>query len=365
MKLGIIGLPNTGKSTLFNALTAAGAEATSYPFCTIEPNMASVPVPDASLEVLAGMVKPEKVTPTTLDFVDIAGLVKGAHKGEGLGNKFLSHIREVDALLHTVRCFIDENVSHIEGCIDPVRDIETVNLELTLADLESVDRRLEKSRRQARVGEKKYLREVEILEKIRNELDRGHALRSVELTEEDKLLASELFLLTMKPVLYVVNISEDDIQRPPEQLDCMKEIINLAGSEGSGIIPISAKIEEELAQLDREERLMFMQELGIPQAGMERLVASCYKLLGLISFITIKLPEVRAWTVPAGTKAPQAAGRIHTDFERGFICAEVITYGLLKEAGSFVKAKEKGLVRQEGRDYIIRDGDVILFKFNV
>ncbi len=310
------------------------------------------------------MVKPDKTTPAVIEFVDIAGLVRGAHDGEGLGNKFLSNIREVDAIVHVVRCFKDENIAHVSGKIDPVGDIEVVNLELIFADIESIEKRLEKSRRSAKSGEKDIIREVEILQKIKDELGRGKLLRNIELAAFEKQLAESLFLLTDKPVLYALNISEDDIGRDENNPD-IKNVRDYAAGENSGIVLISAKIEEELMQLDRNERLQFMIEMGIPETGMDRMVTSCYKLMDLISFFTIKLPEVRVWTVKRGTEAPRAAGKIHTDFERGFIGAEVIDYQSLMDAGSFHAAREKGLVRQEGRQYIIRDGDVILFKFNI
>jgi ribosome-binding ATPase len=310
------------------------------------------------------MVKPDKTTPAVIEFVDIAGLVRGAHDGEGLGNKFLSNIREVDAIVHVVRCFKDENIAHVSGKIDPVGDIEVVNLELIFADIESIEKRLEKSRRSAKSGEKDIIREVEILQKIKDELGRGKLLRNIELAAFEKQLAESLFLLTDKPVLYALNISEDDIGRDENNPD-IKNVRDYAAGENSGIVLISAKIEEELMQLDRNERLQFMKEMGIPETGMDRMVTSCYKLMDLISFFTIKLPEVRAWTIKRGTEAPRAAGKIHTDFERGFIGAEVIDYQSLMDAGSFHAVREKGLVRQEGRQYIIRDGDVILFKFNI
>jgi ribosome-binding ATPase len=310
------------------------------------------------------MVKPDKTTPAVIEFVDIAGLVRGAHDGEGLGNKFLSNIREVDAIVHVVRCFKDENIAHVSGKIDPVGDIEVVNLELIFADIESIEKRLEKSRRSAKSGEKDIIREVEILQKIKDELGRGKLLRNIELAAFEKQLAESLFLLTDKPVLYALNISEDDIGRDENNPD-IKNVRDYAAGENSGIVLISAKIEEELMQLDRNERLQFMIEMGIPETGMDRMVTSCYKLMDLISFFTIKLPEVRVWTVKRGTEAPRAAGKIHTDFERGFIGVEVIDYQSLMDAGSFHAAREKGLVRQEGRQYIIRDGDVILFKFNI
>ena len=311
------------------------------------------------------MVKPEKVIPAIIEFVDIAGLVKGAHKGEGLGNKFLSHIREVDAIVHTVRCFRDESISHVSGDFDPVSDIEIVDLELIFADIETIDNRLEKSQKQAKSGDKKYISEVEVLEKVKARLEEGKPARTMELSKQEKEVLDSLFLLTLKPVLYAANISEEDIGKDDQYNELLKKVRDFARGANSQVLVISAKIEEELSQLDRDERELFMNELGIPQSGIERLITSCYKLMDLISFLTIKLPEVRAWTIARGTKAPQAAGRIHSDFEKGFICAEVIDFDTLAGTGSFHSAKEKGLVRQEGKEYIINDGDVILFRFNV
>lgn len=350
---------------MFNAITTAGAEISNYPFCTIEPNRATVPVPDTRLQELEKMVQPQKAIPAAIDFVDIAGLVKGAHRGEGLGNKFLSHIREVDAIVHVVRCFSDEEVSHVTGTIDPVSDIETVQLELNFADMETLANRLEKSKRQAKGGDLEIIKEVELLEKIKPEMESGKPIRNMDLSDEEKNILSQLFFLTGKPVLYAANISEEDIGKKVGELDLAGKVRVYAEKEGSRIVIISAKIEEELLQLENGERSEFMKELGLSRTGMDRLVNTCYDLLGLISFFTIKLPEVRAWTVRKGTKARQAAGKIHTDFERGFICAEVISYPVLMDAGSFQNAKEKGLVRQEGKDYPVKDGDVILFKFNV
>ena len=327
--------------------------------------MATVPVPDIRLEGLTRMVKPEKTIPATIEFVDIAGLVKGAHKGEGLGNKFLSNIRGVDALVHVVRCFRDENISHVSGKVDPISDIEIINFELIFADIESIENRLEKNRRPVKSGDQDIVREVEVLKKIKGELEEGKAIRNMELSQAEKDIVDSLFLLTVKPVLYVVNISEDDIGKTGEDTVELKRIKGHIENENSLMIQISVKIEEELMQLVEEERLQFMEELGISETGMDRLITGCYSLLDLISFFTIKLPEIRAWTIKKGTMAPQAAGKIHTDFERGFICAEAIDYKTLMDAGSFNTAKEKGLLRQEGKQYIIKDGDVILFKFNV
>jgi len=324
-----------------------------------------VPVPDPRLDKLAEMVKSEKAIPAIIEFVDIAGLVKGAHKGEGLGNKFLSHIREVDAIIHTVRCFSDESISHISGIIDPVSDIEVVDLELIFADIETIDNRLEKNKRQAKTRDKIILFEIDVLQKIRASLEGGKPARSMELSGQEKEVLDNLFLLTLKPVIYAANISEDDISKNDQDNEALKKVQDFARSVNSRVIIVSAKIEEELSELDQNERELFMEELGIHESGIERLIRASYELMDLISFLTIKLPEVRAWTVVRGTKAPQAAGKIHTDFEKGFICAEVIEFNTLIGPGSFNSAKEKGLVRQEGKEYIIKDGDVVLFRFNV
>lgn len=324
-----------------------------------------MPVPDPRLDKLAEMVKPEKVIPVIIEFVDIAGLVKGAHKGEGLGNKFLSHIREVDAIVHTVRCFSDESISHISGTIDPVSDIEVVDLELIFADIETIDNRFEKNKRQAKTRDKIILFEIEVLQKVKASLEEGKPARSMDLSEQEKEVLDTLFLLTLKPVIYAANISEDDIDKNDQDNEALKKVQDFARSVNSQVMIVSAKIEEELSELDQNERELFMKELGIHESGIERLIKSSYELMDLISFLTIKPPEVRAWTVVRGTKAPQAAGKIHTDFEKGFICAEVIEFNTLIGAGSFNSAKEKGLVRQEGKEYIIKDGDVALFKFNV
>ncbi len=322
-------------------------------------------MPDPRLDKLAEMVKPEKAIPAIIEFVDIAGLVKGAHKGEGLGNKFLSHIREVDAIIHTVRCFSDESISHISGIIDPVSDIEVVDLELIFADIETIDNRLEKNKRQAKTRDKIILFEIDVLQKIRASLEGGKPARSMELSGQEKEVLDNLFLLTLKPVIYAANISEDDISKNDQDNEALKKVQDFARSVNSRVIIVSAKIEEELSELDQNERELFMEELGIHESGIERLIRASYELMDLISFLTIKLPEVRAWTVVRGTKAPQAAGKIHTDFEKGFICAEVIEFNTLIGPGSFNSAKEKGLVRQEGKEYIIKDGDVVLFRFNV
>jgi hypothetical protein len=365
MKLGIVGLPNVGKSTLFNAITEAGAECANYPFCTIEPNVGVVTVPDARLEILAKMYHPEKVTPATIEFLDIAGLVKGASKGEGLGNKFLSHIREVDAILQVVRCFEEGNIVHVEGSIDPIRDVEIINMELIFADLETVEKRMDKTRNMAKSGEKKYLAELEVFEKIKSGLEEGRPVRALSFNKEEKIIVDQLFLLTQKPVIYVANISENDLMAGTAENQWVKELKSYAAKENAEVMLISATIEEEIAQLDEEDKRIFLSDLGLAESGLDRLVKASYKLLGLISFLTAGPQEVRAWTIKEGTKAPQAAGKIHTDFERGFIKAEIIGYEELMACGSYTIAKEKGLVRLEGKDYIMKDGDVTIFRFNV
>ena len=365
MKLGVVGLPNVGKSTLFNALTQAGAQSANYPFCTIEPNVGIVSVPDARLDYLAKIHNPKKFTPATIEFVDIAGLVKGASKGEGLGNKFLSHIRECDAIVEVVRCFEDSNITHVDGSIDPVRDVETINFELIFADIETIQKRRQKSEKLIKTGDKKYAAEVAVMDKLLAALESGKPANTVELSEDEKPLVRDLFLLTSKPMIYVGNIAEDDIGKE-DDLPLVKRLRDYTAETGAQILTVSAKVEEELSGLEEDEKQMFMEELGIEKSGLDRLINSSYELLGLISFLTAGPDEVRAWTITKGTKAPQAAGKIHSDFERGFIKAEVIAFDDLKALdGDMVKAKEKGLIRQEGKEYIVKDGDVVYFKFNV
>jgi GTP-binding protein YchF len=363
MKLGVVGLPNVGKSTLFNAITRAGAQAANYPFCTIEPNVGIVPEPDERLDVLAKMHDPEKLTPTTVEFVDIAGLVKGASRGEGLGNKFLSHIREVDAVVHVVRCFEDENIVHVEGSIDAKRDIETINLELIFADLEAVEKRIDRAQKNSKSGDKKYLSELDLLQRIKDRLEKELPVRSMELSEEETFDVRGMFLITQKPVIYVANISEEELGKDGlKQVEAVKRI---AEAEGAEVLTVSAKVEEEIADLPPDEKQMFIEELGIGESGLDKLVKACYRLLGLVSYLTAGPKEVRAWTIKRGTKAPQAAGKIHSDFERGFIRAEVVGYDTLIENGSMQACKEKGLIRSEGKDYVMQDGDIVLFRFNV
>ena len=364
MKLGIVGLPNVGKSTLFNALTNAGAASANYPFCTIEPNVGIVAVPDKRLDVLAEMYSPELYTPATIEFVDIAGLVRGASKGEGLGNKFLSHIREVDAIIHVLRCFEDTDIIHVDGNIDPIRDLETINMELIFSDMEMLERRIDRTRK-AMKGDKTLADELALLERIMEALENGKTANSVDLTDEEKASLGDLNLLTMKPVIYVANIAEDEIGSDMSGNALYQKVKAVADSEGAQIIPVCAEIEAEIAELDKDEKEVFEQDLGIEESGLDRLIKASYSLLGLISYLTAGPKEVRAWTIKQGTKAPQAAGKIHSDFERGFIRAEVISFDDLVKCGSMTAAKEKGLVRSEGKDYVFCDGDVVLFRFNV
>ena len=365
MKLGIIGLPNVGKSTLFNALTKAGAEAANYPFCTIDPNVGVVPVPDERLAELSRLYQPAKTTPAVIEFVDIAGLVRGASKGEGLGNKFLANIREVDAVVHVVRCFEDENVIHVDGTVNAARDIETINLELILSDLEILERRIDKTRKAAK-GDKALESEVALLEKLKTHLESGLPARTFETDEKEAAVISTIALLSAKPIIYAANMSEKDFTEGAAKNPFYAEVASVAEKEGAKILPISAKTEEEIAALDEEDQLMFLEELGVEESGLDRLIKASYDLLGLISFLTSGKDECRAWTIKKGTKAPQAAGVIHSDFERGFIRAEVVSYKDFLAAGeSMVTAKEKGLVRSEGKEYVMQDGDIVLFRFNV
>jgi len=362
MQLGIVGLPNVGKSTLFNAITKAGAQAANYPFCTIEPNVGIVPVPDERIEKLTELYNPKKTTPAVVEFVDIAGLVRGASEGEGLGNQFLSHIRNVDAIVQVVRCFENENITHVDGSIDPVRDMETIMLELILADMQTVEKRIEKTKKQAKSGESKLKTELNDLEDILSGLSKEKPARALDLTDEQKELCKDMFLLTIKPTIYAANVSEDDLSAGNTMVDA---VAKKASDEGAQTVIVSAEIEFEISTMDKEDAEMFLSDLGVEASGLDRLIQKSYALLGLISYLTAGEKEVRAWTIEKGTLAPQAAGKIHTDFEKGFIRAEVVPYDVLLDLGSVTLAKEKGLMRSEGRDYEVKDGDVVLFRFNV
>ncbi|EQB89140.1 GTP-binding protein YchF [Clostridium punense] len=365
MKLGIVGLPNVGKSTLFNAITQAGAESANYPFCTIEPNVGVVSVPDNRLDVLQEIYNSKKKVYTAIEFYDIAGLVRGASKGEGLGNKFLSHIREVASIVHVVRCFHDENIVHVEGSVDPIRDIETINLELIFSDLEVLDRRMEKALKLVRSGDKTAKAEYELMERIKKHLEDNKPVRTLELTEDENIFVKSLFLITSKPVLYACNVSEEDLMSGNAENDLVKKVKSYAKDENSGVIIVCAKLEEELSTLSDEEKKDLLGEYGLSESGLDQLIRESYTLLGLMSFLTAGVQEVRAWTIKIGTKAPEAAGKIHSDIERGFIRAEIVSYDKLVECGSEASAKEKGCYRLEGKEYIMQDGDVVNFRFNV
>lgn len=364
MKLGIIGLPNVGKSTLFNALTGAGAPSANYPFCTIDPNVGVVQVPDARLDKLAEMYHPQLYTPAVVEFVDIAGLVKGASKGEGLGNKFLSHIRDVDAVVHVLRCFEDSDIIHVDGSVDPIRDLDTINMELIYADIENLERRIDKTQKLAK-SDKSLLAQITLFERVLSALNEGITARSLDYTDDEREIMADAALLTMKPVIYVANVSEEEAAGVSPDNVYYQKLKEAADREGAEVIPVCAGIEAEISELEPEEKAMFLEEMGITESGLDRLIKASYSLLGYISYLTAGPKEVRAWTIVRGTKAPQAAGKIHSDFERGFIRAEIVSYDDLIACGSMNAAKEKGLVRSEGKDYVIADGDVVLFRFNV